>query len=173
MNCYCFYQIQPHIRKTQKQWMFQLVRLCMLSSLNYVLRTVHPDHTVEAAKTLDEYLVDFVLKLTECKRKYDGIPDDREKQRIVDQILVQISRGGIGIQSSEDTRRMAYVGSWALTGQRVEMILGIEQMDQVRTDLAIHVSQMVLAGIVREGDLSVQSMFNQHQQSSQLQKELS
>ena len=55
--------------KAQKQWMFQLVRLCMPSSLNYVLRTVHPDHMVDAAKALDEYLVDFVLKLTECKRK--------------------------------------------------------------------------------------------------------
>ena len=102
-------------------------------------------------------MVDFVLKVTECKRKYDGLPDDREKQRIVDQILLQISRGGIGIQSSEDTRRMAYVGSWALIGQRIETILGIEQMDQVRTDLAIHMSQMVIAGIVREGDLTVQS----------------
>ena len=70
--------------KAQKQWMFQLIRLCMPSSLNYVLRTVHPDHTVDAAKALDEYLVDFVLKLTECKRKYDGLPDDREKQLIVD-----------------------------------------------------------------------------------------
>ena len=56
--------------KAQKQWMFQLVRLCMPSSMNYLLRTVHPDHTVDAAKTLDEYLVDFVLKLTACKGKY-------------------------------------------------------------------------------------------------------
>ena len=79
----------------------------------------------------------------------------------MNQILLQISRGGLGIQCSEDTRRMAYVGSWALTGQRIETILGITQMDHVRTDLANHVSELVTAGIVRDGDLSVQSMFNQ------------
>ena len=44
-------------------------------------------------------------------------------------------------------------------------------MDQVCTDLAIHMSQMVIAGIVPKGDVNVQLMFNQ--QSSQLQKELS
>ena len=48
------------------------------------------------------HLVDFVLRLTKCKEKYDGIDNDRERSRIVDQILLQISRGGLGIQCSED-----------------------------------------------------------------------
>jgi hypothetical protein len=47
----------------------------------------------------------------------------------------------------------------------------MDQMDQVRNDLASHVSQMEIAGIVREGELTVEAMFNQ--QFSQLQKELS
>ena len=59
--------------------------------MNYLLRTVHPDHTLEAAKELDTHLVDFVLRLTKCKGKYDGIDNDRERSRIVDQILLQIS----------------------------------------------------------------------------------
>ena len=58
--------------KAQKQWIFQLLRLCMPSSMNYLLRTVHPDHTLEAAKVLDTHLVDFVLRLTKCKENTMG-----------------------------------------------------------------------------------------------------
>ena len=59
--------------------------------IHHLLRTVHPDNTLEAAKVLDTHLVDFVLRLTKCKEKYDGIDNDRERSRIVDQILLQIS----------------------------------------------------------------------------------
>ena len=63
--------------------------------LHFHTKPLAPSATVDAAKALDEYLVDFVLKLTACKCKYDSLPDEREKQRIVNQILLQISRGGV------------------------------------------------------------------------------
>ena len=157
--------------KAQKQWIFQLLRLCMPSSMNYLLRTVHPDHTLEAAKELDTHLVDFVLRLTKCKGKYDGIDNDRERSRIVDQILLQISRGGLGIQCSEDVRRMAYIGSWALTGQRIEGMLGLDQLTNVRGDVARHLEQMRTMDIIQEDEWSVESLFEQ--QRDQVQRELS
>ena len=94
-----------------------------------------------------------------------------ERSRIVDQILLQISRGGLGIQCSEDVRRMAYIGSWALTGQRIEGMLGLDQMNNVRNDIARHLEQMRTMDIIQEDEWSVESLFEQ--QRDQVQRELS
>jgi hypothetical protein len=62
---------------------------------------------------------------------------------------------------------MAYVGSWALTGQRIEGMLGLDQMTNVRVDVARHLEQMRTMDIIQEDEWSVESLFEQQRDQVQ------
>ena len=107
-------------QKAKTQWAYHLVRLCMPSQLNYLLRTVHPSRTKSPAEDLDRHIVEFVTQLTGIKEKVEA---QSAGQRVIDQILSQISRGGMGFIKSADAATAAYLGSWALVGNQIESML--------------------------------------------------
>ena len=56
-------------QKAKTQWAYHLVRLCMPSQLNYLLRTVHPSRTKSPAEDLDRHIVEFLRSLRASRRR--------------------------------------------------------------------------------------------------------
>ena len=114
------------VTRSLRQWVFQVVRLCMPAQFNHVLRTVPPHNTVDAAKRLDTLLADFVMWLVDVRADATTTPS---RNQLAEVILLQISRGGMGITNSTATAEAAYVGSWALVGERIGQLRPELKMD--------------------------------------------
>ena len=87
------------VTRSLRQWVFQVVRLCMPAQFNHVLRTVPPHNTAESAKRLDTLLADFVMWLVDVRADANTTPS---RNQLAEVILLQISRGGMGITNTEN-----------------------------------------------------------------------
>lgn len=110
---------QTTVTKCLRQWVFAVIRLCMPSQLNHLLRAVPPSNTRKAAQRLDKIITDFVQWLVHIEADETTSPTQKQIAKI---IIQPISRGGMGIAGSEAAAPAAYVGSWALVAQKIGML---------------------------------------------------
>ena len=110
---------QTTVTKCLRQWVFAVIRLCMPSQFNHLLRAVPPSNTRKAAQRLDKIITDFVQWLVHIEADETTSPTQKQIAKI---IIQPISRGGMGIAGSEAAAPAAYVGSWALVAQKIGML---------------------------------------------------
>jgi hypothetical protein len=90
-----------------------IARLCIPSSITYLLRTTPPEFTLPSAQMLDNALKDFILEITNSTQLLP--PNIHEREKVFSRIFAPIQHGGMGIQSSEDVCHSAYISSLLLT----------------------------------------------------------
>jgi hypothetical protein len=92
--------------------------------MNYLLRTVPPDHTLEAATAFDNAMWEVMraalrIPLISPRGQARKGWFQRRQKRVLDiareLLFLPVGLGGMGIQSAVTTRTAAYVGSWSLT----------------------------------------------------------
>jgi hypothetical protein len=96
-----------------------IARLCIPSSIIYLLRTTPPEFTLPGAQLLDNALKDFLLEITNSTQLLPSNINEREK--VFSRIFAPIQHGGMGIQSSEDSCHSAYISSLLLTAPLISL----------------------------------------------------
>jgi len=104
--------------RTEVQTAFMLYRLCCPQQFTFWLRTCSPRLTYDHAQKLDKVMekaISIIGKLEQFKRKLSHV----EKLTMVRRIFLAIRNGGCGIIQSAMTADPAYIGSVALTLNKI------------------------------------------------------
>jgi hypothetical protein len=118
---------------------FTILRLCMPAQLNHLLRTCPPACSSVAAARLDNILQQFVIDIMDAE-KYITMAE-REiggefRKIMLSRIHLAIRHGGLGIVSSVNVLKGAYLGSLALCTNWMSKIIP-DLKDKIRSDEGI------------------------------------
>lgn len=104
-----------HLEMANAQGLIQVLRLCIPSRFDLLLRTISVDHTTPVASVIDECVRNTALTITDL----DTSPDEDEKTTSHTLMALPASRGGLGLRSLTITAAPASIASWAATGKTV------------------------------------------------------
>ena len=96
--------------------LYTILKLCIPSQFNHILRTCLPSLTLTAASRLDDLVIKFYLRITNIDTHFNNLPR-QQQQKLLDKIFLTINRGGMGITSSVRTAKAAFTGSICLCAQ--------------------------------------------------------
>ena len=96
--------------------LYTILKLCIPSQFNHILRTCLPSLTTAAATRLDNLVIKFYMRITNIDADFTNLPQ-QEKHKIINKIFLSINRGGMGITSSARTAKAAFIGSISLCAQ--------------------------------------------------------
>ena len=94
-----------------------MIRLCIPSQINHLLRGVPPEDTIAAADNLDKHIFKSAIDMMglTCTVEQSTLTP----QWIYARFFSKSSNGGMSITNSKDTAPLAYLGSIALIARRV------------------------------------------------------
>lgn len=93
--------------------LYAILKLCIPSQFNHILRACLPSLTAPAASRLEDLVIKFHMRITAIDTEIVYLPQ-QEKQKIIDTVFLSVKRGGMGITSSLRTTKAAFIGSICL-----------------------------------------------------------
>ena len=115
--------------------LYTILRKCISSQFNHLLRTCLPSDTYDAAEKLDNYVVQFFMKNIKAINEFQNLSETQSKL-IKDELFLPINLGGKGLISSRFIADAAYIGSISLCASWIgkimpRMIITEENMNQL------------------------------------------
>ena len=109
------------------QGVFNCIRRCIPSKVNYLLRSVDPRLTHTAGVRLDRAIYYNLIFIMRLKEQDASIADctSAAGSAVYARLFLPFDQGGMGLASSEAMRNAAYVGSWASVGEFVQRVVSI------------------------------------------------
>ena len=87
--------------------LYTILRKCISSQFNHLLRTCLPSDTYDAAEKLDNYVVQFFMKNIKAINEFQNLSETQSKL-IKDELFLPINLGGKGLISSRFIADAAY-----------------------------------------------------------------
>ena len=136
--------------KAQVQTIYLMVRLCITSQMNHLLRTTPPIVVEASAIKLDAMIYEFVMTLTNSGKHLDML-NDASKMLTERRLFLSIREGGNGMTSAVATKEGAYLGSMSLCANYMAKI--IKNFDSLQYVQGTSVGNALVEGFRSIGDL--------------------
>ena len=102
--------------------LYCILKYCIASQFNHVLRSCPPSLTASAATKLDDISIKFLSKITNTEEAINNLTNE-EKLNVINKIFLPSSKAGMGITSSLKVAKAAYVGSICISAHWMNKII--------------------------------------------------